>query len=257
MSDEPEAPDEPTRGPSLPGQQEAAIRSVLAGIHTNNICRVVRYDAEKGLVDVKILIMDFHTNEEGARVPESYPVITNLPVAFYSAGGFSVLPPIVAGDSGTTGRIAFLERSSDRWLAGTGQEVDPAFYHRFHHADAVFEIGVRPFGNPIPNVPTDHLTIGADGPDDGSHAKIHFRASTITVGPESGSKAMGLDGDSVDCGTLTITSMTVVGPAVTVVLGQYIDAFGAATPIIPGNLLGLPIPIKGKLAASAIVGKSK
>lgn len=227
-----------TRNPELSEVIWRHVRAELAeGMHTMIVARVERYDASKQQVDCKPLIRDFHRDESGALVVDSVPVVTSVPVCFFTAGGFTFTLPIVAGE--TTGMLLFAERSLDRWLSGSGGEVDPRLYQRFSLSDAVFMPGVLSFGAPMSGnnaPPTDHATAGSV-----TGKRIHFRESTITIGDEAGSKAIGLHGDSV---AATATQATWIANVTTFING-----------LVPGTLTP-PVGF-GTLTASATQAKAK
>lgn len=181
--------DDPVRGPSLPFTIEQHQRALLASLRTFIVGRVVRYDADQQLVDVQPLVKDWSIDEEGERVIESFPVITNCGVQFLTAGGFTFTVPIVANpQTGTTGSLWFAERSLDRWFTGTGAEVDPELYLRFDKSSAIFMPGVLPFGAPMSVAPpTDHATAGSI-----TGCRVHFRDSTIIIGDEAGAQFVAL-----------------------------------------------------------------
>lgn len=117
----------------------------------------------------------------------SVPVVSGVPVMFLTAGGFTFTVPIMEGE--TTGLLLFSDRSMDRWLSGSGQEVvDPELYTRSAMTDGVFIPGLLSFGNAMSSAPpTDHATAGSvTGP------RVHFRDSTITIGDESGAQLIAL-----------------------------------------------------------------
>jgi hypothetical protein len=179
-----------TRGPVLSEVIRRHISAAMAEQVRSLIpARVTSYDATTQKVSVKPLINDFHRDEEGALVVEEVPVISGVPVVFLTAGGFTFTVPI---DTTTTGALLFSDRSLDRWLSGDGQAaVDPEFYTRSNLADGIFIPGLLTFAAPMSSAPpTDHAMAGAIGPDDASHLKIHLRASTITIGTESGAQRM-------------------------------------------------------------------
>lgn len=229
-----------TRSPSLAEVISSAISGALEGVHTALPAKVVRYDASTQQADVQPLVKAAYTDEEGERQVASLPVVASVPVVMLTAGGFTFTVPV---QNGNTGLLVFAEASLDRWLAGTGGEVDPEIDVRHGLSDGVFLPGLLPFGAPMdPAPPTDHATAGSVG-----GPRIHFRSSAITIGDESGSKKLGLDGDQVDCGALTLTV------AAGVLGGTYVDPFGTSTAVTSGS----PIPLKGKLLASASQAKGK
>lgn len=191
-----------TRSPELPEVQRRAMRAELRGVHSWMPGMVVKWDPSTSRANIRPLVRVFATLEDGTRAERALPVITNVPLIFPSGDGFCLTFPIKAdADSGTTGRLCFSEVSLDRWLAGTGGLVDSEIDVRFALTDAVFEAGLRPFGNPLRNVPGDHATIGAE---DGQ--RIHFRPNYICIGDEGGAKALVLDGDTVDGGGYVFTA---------------------------------------------------
>lgn len=157
----------------------AAQRSLLTWLPA----KVVKWDADKGRVDCQILIKEVTEGEDESREVNSWPVVTGVPVQFVGAGGFRLTCPVVKG---TTGTLFFSARSLDKWLTGTGGEVDPEFDHDHALTDAVFMPGLKPFGAPWASIP-DHGTIGVD---DG--VQIHFHSATIVIGDEAGSDFIAL-----------------------------------------------------------------
>lgn len=66
-------------------------------------------------------------------------------------------------------------------------------------------------------------------------------ASLLFLGKKSGSQLVALDGDAVNCGTLTLTVvMGVLG-------GSYTDGLGNTTPVTSGT----PLVIRGRIGSSA------
>lgn len=182
-----------TRQPSLAEVIGNAIKSHLLEARVSLPGRIVRYDASKQQVDVQPLIQRVYFDEEGARQVESLPVVPNVPVLFPGGGGFAVTFPIHASDTdGDTCLLVFADYSLDKWLTGTGGQVDPEIDHTHDLTDAVAIVGLNPFGAPLANVATDHATIGKSGADDGSHVKIHLQDGTITIGDMSGSDFIAL-----------------------------------------------------------------
>ncbi len=210
-----------TRGVTL---QELLRRSVQGALAEAAIgclpARVESYDASKQQVNVQILVYDFHRDETGALVPAPVPVINSIPVQFPAGGGYVLTFPIAVGD---TGAIMFAARSLDRWLASSGDPVDPELYHRFAPTDAVYLPGVYPFGAPRTSAPTDHAILGKDG-----GVQIHCEASTITIGDTSGSKAIALNGDACAIAAALATWMGNVQTSLNT-LGQPVAALVGTT----------------------------
>jgi hypothetical protein len=172
------------RSPALSEVISGAIEAQLLELHVSIPGKVERYDSSKQLVDVKPLIKGSYFDEEDARQVESLPVIPNVPVLFPGGGGYRVTFPVAVGDFCL---LIFSDSSLDRWLSGSGQEVDPGFDHAHALTDAVALVGIRPFGAAWTKAPTDEATLGKD---DG--VQIHLEAGTITIGDKSGSDYVAL-----------------------------------------------------------------
>lgn len=177
------------RKPKLTEVLDRARRQ--GAIHTAMPVVVVRYDQSKRLVDVKPLIKEAYLDENDVRQVKSFAVIPNVPIQWPGAGGYVLTFPISDGVStiidgvippATTGKITISERSIDRWLSGSGGEVDPEIDHEHDLSDAMFEPELRPFGGNYPSTPADHVVLGKDG-----GIQIHLRATGITIGDEAGS----------------------------------------------------------------------
>lgn len=162
----------------------AAAAGELSEVYTSIPGRIVRYEARKRRADVKPLVMRAYYNEAGERIVESLPVIPNVPVIFPGAGGYRLTFPVVASDTnGTLCALHFAMVSLDKWLSGTGREVDPEVDHGHSITDAWAVPELLPFGSPLSSEPTDHATMGHDeGP------QIHFRGDVITAGDEAGAE---------------------------------------------------------------------
>lgn len=173
-----------------PGLPEVLGRARKHGeIHTVMPAVVVSYDARNRRVNVKPLIKEAYLTEEDGRVVRSWAVIPNVPIEWPGAGGYVLTFPISDGKTtmidgvippATMGSIKCSERSLDRWLSGTGGEVDPEIDHNHDLTDAIFTPELRPFGGTYPSTPADHVVLGKDG-----GIQIHLRGTAITVGDEA------------------------------------------------------------------------
>lgn len=174
------------RAPELAEVIRNALEARIAHINVSLPARIESYDATTQKANVKPLVMMFYRDEEDERQVEPMPVITAVPVAFPSGGGYCLTFPLKQGDIGT---IVWSQLSLDAWLAGHGQEVDPEVDHLHGLSDGIFIPGLRPFGAPLPDVPSDHAALGANG-----GVRIHLRGDQICIGDESGSDAIALAG---------------------------------------------------------------
>jgi hypothetical protein len=175
------------RAPSLAQVLGSAMAAGLAERRTATVGRIVRYDAAKQQADVQPLIRQAYLDEAEGRQVEQLPVVPSVPVLCLGGGGYRLTFPIRAGATdGDTCLLVFADASLDKWLAGTGAEVDPEVDEP-SLADAVAIVGVRPFGAPLASHPTTEATIGKDdGP------QIHLDSSLITIGDLAGAQFIAL-----------------------------------------------------------------
>lgn len=238
------ADDLPERGPQL---ERVIARAIEAALSTDffkvRIARVVKWDAAHQRADCQPLVKRVYQGESGERLVASRKVVPSCLVAVLGAGGYRSTFPISDGSDGsaqTTGLLLYSDDSIDRWAIGDGGEVDPEIDHAHAPMDGIFICGVLPFGRAWASYPTDHATIGAD-----SGTQLHLRANKVVVAAnESGSKAVGLDGDEVTCSKIEILGG--IGNAFTGL--KITDPDGTPHTI---NATGMQVTIKGNLEASA------
>jgi hypothetical protein len=139
--------------------------------------RVERYDAVKQLIDAQPLIKQARQDEEGTRVVESLPVISNVPLVFPGSGAYRITFPVSQGD---TVLLVFSESALDTWLSQGGL-VDPIDDNRFSLKDAIAIPGLRDFATPLQDAPTDRMTLGHD-----QGAQIHIDQNEIRLGANTG-----------------------------------------------------------------------
>lgn len=215
----------------------AAVDGGGRDIYTCIPAKVVKWDAQKQRADCQVLVKNVTDGEDGARQVESVPVVPGVPVQFIGAGGFRLTCPISDGSAGkaaTTGSLFFSHRSLDKWLSGSGGEVDPELDHDHALGDAIFIPGLMPFGAPWQSMPTDSMSIGDDASGNG---RIHFKSGEVDLG-EGATKEVVRKGDHADAGTLVLTYT-----APTVITGTYTDPDGTVTNVTTGT----PIPLKAKI----------
>lgn len=212
-----------TRSPTIVDAFTRAIDRRLTDLHVCMPARVERYDGVKGLVDVQPLLKIAAENEQGDRVAEQLPVIPNVPLIYPGSGNFRVTFPVAQGD---TVLIVFSENSLDIWLTQGGL-VDPLDDRRHALSDAVAIPGLRDFGHPLAEPPTDHLTIGHD-----SGAQVHIYQGETRIGTDDpGDLEPVAKGDTTKARLDTIQA-----------------AFDAHTHVAPGGATGVPNGLIGPLA---------
>jgi hypothetical protein len=175
------------RKPSL---SEVLDRSKQYGeLHTAIPAVVVKYSGGRK-VDVQILVRRAYLDESNERQTKSVAVVASVPISWPGAGGYVLTFPISDGQTtvidgavppATTGTLLVAERSIDKWLAGTGAEVDPEIDHNHQLSDGIFLPELRPFGKKYPTTPADHAVIGYDG-----GVAIHMRKTVVCIGDEAG-----------------------------------------------------------------------
>ena len=149
------------RSSSLAEAINAAVELGLRNLHTMIPAKVVKWDADKQRANCQILIKQVTEGEDGEREVASWPVVPGVPVQFMGAGDFRITVPVGVG---TIGMLLFSHRSMDKWLSGSGGEVDPEFDHDHALTDAVFLPGLRTFGSPLsPAVASDVIELSAGG----------------------------------------------------------------------------------------------
>lgn len=136
-----------------------AIEARLAEVRVSMPGTIESFDTATQLASVRPDLKELRFDENDAEVVEPLPVISDVPVQFPRAGGFSLTVPVQKGDSCL---LVFSDRSLDKWLDSGGQ-VDPVDARRHHLSDAVAIVGVSSKANPIPSFDNDHATLGKDG----------------------------------------------------------------------------------------------
>ncbi len=121
------------RTPTLADALSGALESRLSDVFTALPGRVESYNSSTRRANVKPLIKRATTDEEGNRVAESLPVVTDVPVMFPGSGGVRVSFPVAAGE---VVLLVFASASIDKWL-DRGGEVDPLTDRRHSLSDAI------------------------------------------------------------------------------------------------------------------------
>jgi len=143
--------------PSLTKVIEDAIRSKLLDLRVSLPGEVVVYDASQQKARIKPLLKKEYHDGEIVDIPE----IPGVPVQWPSAGGGNsyIHLPLKKGDFGL---LIFADRNIDVWLSKAGNTELPGDTRIHDLSDAIFLPGIRPFGNALPNISPDNLTIKND-----------------------------------------------------------------------------------------------
>lgn len=97
----------------------------------------------------------------------SHPILQNVPLIFPRSGGASLTFPVNKGDGVL---VLFSERSLERWLASTGEEVEQGVNRRFDLTDAIAIPGLN-------SIVTNSLGNATD-------VKLVFKTASVTIDPE-------------------------------------------------------------------------
>lgn len=146
-----EAEGNPSRKRTLPQILELAVRGFLDDVRVSLPGRVEAYDHKTQRADISPLVADRHKDEGGELVPTHIALVSDIPVAFKSAGGYSETFPI---EVGSTGLLVVCSSSIARWKT-LGGNVDPGDDRHHVLADAVFYPGLRDGKHALASVPTD------------------------------------------------------------------------------------------------------
>jgi hypothetical protein len=172
------------RRPSLAQCILTAVEQGVRDVYTMIPAKVTRVDLSRQQVDCQVLVKNVTEGEDEERQVVSWPVVTCVPIQFPGANGYRMTFPVTQGD---TGALVFSHRSLDKWLTGSGAEVDPQFDHDHGLNDAIFLPGLKPFGQPWQSCPTDHMTVGAD-----TGQQLHLHSDTIVAGDEASAQFVAL-----------------------------------------------------------------
>lgn len=156
----------------------AGIDSALLNVHTALPAVVETFDPGTQLVSVQPLI-----RRQVRDTTEMLPVISNVPVATLSGGGFAVTVPIQRGDIVL---LVFCESSLEQWL-DSGEISNPVDIRRHGLDGAVAYPGVYSKNRAIP-AHSENLVVGrVDG------SQIHIRPDdVISLGEEDADDWVGL-----------------------------------------------------------------
>lgn len=186
------------RFPTLQEAINTAVELGLRNLSTMIPAKVVKYDSATQKANCQILVKQVTESEDGEREVASWPVVPGVPVHCMGDGDFRITFPV---DNGTIGMLLFSHRSLDKWLSGSGSEVDPELDHDHALTDAVFVPGLRPFGAPWKSCPTDSASIGDDADGNG---RIHFKSGRVNLG-DGAVNGVARNGDAINLGQCYVT----------------------------------------------------
>lgn len=120
---------------------------------------VTSYDEETQKATVQPVVRWRFNDPDGDAETELPAPVPSVPVHWPQAGGLALTFPIELGDWVL---LVICDRSIDEWEATGAQDNTPQSQRRHDMIDAIAIPGVRPFSDPIADVPTDRLRLGDD-----------------------------------------------------------------------------------------------
>lgn len=154
------------RTPSLSDVVNHALTLALGNCRVALPAEVVRYDAEKQLVDARPTLLDSYETEAGERKTTIFNIISNVPVVFPGSGPYSITWPIAVGD---TVLLLFSDRCLETWLERGLKDLDSGDDRIHDINDAMAIPGLRPFSQPVAGAGTDAMLVGDAN---GAHLRI-------------------------------------------------------------------------------------
>jgi hypothetical protein len=174
-----------SRSPTQPELLRLAIEYHTRDLWTAMPGKVTKYDPVLQKADVKPLVQDLIATEDGEEIVEPLPIVTDVPIMFPRAGGFFMTMPVRVGDFCT---LVFCSRSIDKYLEGSGGDVNPADFRTHDLSDAVAFLGMAPFTKAIKADGVDeHMVLGKEG-----GVQANFKETTINLGSQNPADAVGL-----------------------------------------------------------------
>lgn len=166
-----------SRSPEPEEVLRQAFSYFLGDTHTALPARIEEYYPDEQKVDVKPLLKRRVVSGDGAELLEELPIIPDVPVVFPRNANFFLTFPLAAGD---LVMLVFVERSLDKWLAGTGEDTDPDEFRMHDLSDAVALPGLYPFSSALQDIDKERLCLGHD--KDGMQIHIAQDKVEITSG---------------------------------------------------------------------------
>lgn len=216
----------------------AAIDAELRQLHVGLPARVESFDASKGTVDVRPVLMRRFIHADATETVDSIPVIEEVPIGYPGGGGWSLTFPLAVGD---VVYLAFSERSLDQWkLAPLGDTIDPGDARRHHLSDAIAIARLHTPESPPAALSAANLRLGRDdrsaelelAPD----GAVTLRATTLNLGGPA-AFGSGVRGEPLEI------LLTAIGTAIGEITGSGASAGTAiAAAIQTAKSAGLFVP---------------
>lgn len=221
------------RDPTIVEGVQAVVQGERAEQRTAIPASVQSYDAatQRATVQAGVQLQ----LQDGSTISE--PVFANVPVAWPSAGGYSIHAPLSAGDEVL---VVFAERSIDEWLAKGGYDRVALDTRRFSAQDAIVIPGLRSAPQALPTNarPADAICVAAA---DGA-VRMEIRAGGVVT----------IFATEVRLGDDSAVALA-LADLVNTRLSSIKTAYDTHTHVAPpgGGATAVPVPLIGALASVA------
>lgn len=168
-----------TKTPTLAEVLNHTIQLALTRMFKVRVGRIEKFDASKGLADVKPLQHEVRTEEAGD-VTYSLAVVPGVPVMSFGGGDYHLTLPVTKGDECL---LLCVDRSIDLWHA-RGGEGDPVDVRRHNLSDAIAIVGLRSTPRKLDEWPTDRIELGKQG-----GVRVAVKEDGVHLGVASGADA--------------------------------------------------------------------
>ena len=168
-----------TKTPTLAEVLNHTIQLALTRMFKIRVGRIEKFDASKGLADVKPLQHEVRTEEAGD-VTYSLAVVPGVPVMSFGGGDYHLTMPVKQGDECL---LLCVDRSIDLWHA-RGGEGDPVDLRRHNLSDAIAIVGLRSTPRKLDEWPTDRIELGKQG-----GVRVAVKEDGVHLGVDSGDDA--------------------------------------------------------------------
>lgn|SRR5574343_185229 len=191
--------------------------------------KVKSYDADTQRADVELELQRLVPDGEGGHVPQTLPVLPEVPVCFPQGGnGYFISFPLTAGDKVL---VVFCDAPIGAWVA-KGALSEPTTAEMHGLGGAVCYPGLRSAKNPIADADASAMVLGKDGT---AGAQVKITSSEVQLGTGATKKAA-RGGDTLTTSAVLTTWAQAVELAINTIAPGSITTLWAAAPGLAGGL---------------------
>ncbi len=222
------------REPNLGDIIETIIKRVLSKTHTGMPAVIVSYDESEQRAIVQPVTRMRRVDLDGDVTQMKMPAIPRVPVRQPQGGGQMALTfPVKANDNCW---LSFSERSIDEFLSTGEADIEPQSVRRFDLADATAQVDVRPFSDPLKNVPTDRARFGQHESE--NHA-VHGPTRIEVIEESAGTPAKLFIGCDLVTSGKKAELLSMFDELLTALETSYVNTAAGPQPILYGAALSL------------------